>query len=877
MRLCALRVADVGRFNRPVALEDFGPGLNVLSGPNEFGKSTLLEALRAVFLVPYKSTAEAVRALKPNAGGAPLIEAEFEADGVRWCVRKQFNSGAAASLTNLATGAALRNPEVQPRLDQLIRQSDTLDKFSMMWVKQSDALETVKLSVMGSGLAGLIEGEIQTIALDARARAVHDAIRKSLDVFKSGTGRAKKKSPLADALAAHAAALANFEMADRRRADQSARLDELAGIHIRRATLLDPAAVAARTEALATSRAAAAKARDDVQHQRMAAETLKTEEAHLAAATQDERTLATAIADHAALTRDAADAQRALDALAARAGAMTETLTTAQAAIIASDAALATLDGDLATASAAAEAAAAAIDREKLAAQISDARAADTAAARARATAAALADVTEPRVKALRVALGRRAEMEAALAAVVPEVAIDLLPAAAGRIRIAGTALAASTTLHPDAPLVLEIDGIGRITIAPNPATASPAMRAVREAARAETETALSHLGAVDLTDAEARLAARQQADADASVNTARLKALAPQGLDALVTRHADLAHRASLAPAGGASLADLTAARVAAVKTHADATAGLKAADRAIADVGALRARHEGAATERNTRLAALTKDLDDEPARAARLAATRDRLATAQAAFMAAKRAADAWTAAAEAQSPAALTAVVAAAEQAMAMAETSRVAFDNDVTRLESALSVAGDEDIAAEHERATAAVADAARVRADLEAEVAALDLLDRSFSTIAETGRDEFATPIRSRIAPYLHTLFPDAVLALGDGLSPSRLDRAGTSEPHSQLSLGTREQIGILVRLGLARLLADRGEAVPLILDDAPAFADDERVARLFTALQAAAAHSQVLVFNCRARTFDALATAPGAKALALSPWPLVR
>ena len=53
---------------------EFGPGLNVLSGPNEFGKSTLLAALQALLFQAYSGLNKETRDLVPNSGGTPLIE-----------------------------------------------------------------------------------------------------------------------------------------------------------------------------------------------------------------------------------------------------------------------------------------------------------------------------------------------------------------------------------------------------------------------------------------------------------------------------------------------------------------------------------------------------------------------------------------------------------------------------------------------------------------------------------------------------------------------------------------------------------------------------------------------------------------------------------
>lgn len=115
MKIKALRVAEVGRFGKPVAIEGFSGGLDVLAGPNEMGKSTLLRALRLLIGVKHSSKAEAVARLTPYAGGQPLIEADIEVAGKPWRITKRFGKGARAQLVDLATGAVVsRNTEAAP-------------------------------------------------------------------------------------------------------------------------------------------------------------------------------------------------------------------------------------------------------------------------------------------------------------------------------------------------------------------------------------------------------------------------------------------------------------------------------------------------------------------------------------------------------------------------------------------------------------------------------------------------------------------------------------------------------------------------------------------------------------------------------------------
>jgi chromosome segregation ATPase len=74
----------------------FGPGLNVLFGPNDLGKSTLADALRAAFLLPVGSIE--ARDLTPwGTDHAPSVVLEFESQDRVWRVTKSFGSGARSS------------------------------------------------------------------------------------------------------------------------------------------------------------------------------------------------------------------------------------------------------------------------------------------------------------------------------------------------------------------------------------------------------------------------------------------------------------------------------------------------------------------------------------------------------------------------------------------------------------------------------------------------------------------------------------------------------------------------------------------------------------------------------------------------------------
>lgn len=108
----AIREADV----------EFGPGLNVLFGPNDLGKSTLAEAIRLALLLPHTSTH--IDEYIPWTGGQnPVVELTFETESQRiWRVRKEFRKGGAATLEESRNGVDFDPVERARRVDAKLRE-----------------------------------------------------------------------------------------------------------------------------------------------------------------------------------------------------------------------------------------------------------------------------------------------------------------------------------------------------------------------------------------------------------------------------------------------------------------------------------------------------------------------------------------------------------------------------------------------------------------------------------------------------------------------------------------------------------------------------------------------------------------------------------
>jgi hypothetical protein len=142
---------------------------------------------------------------------------------------------------------------------------------------------------------------------------------------------------------------------------------------------------------------------------------------------------------------------------------------------------------------------------------------------------------------------------------------------------------------------------------------------------------------------------------------------------------------------------------------------------------------------------------------------------------------------------------------------------------------------------------------------IEHRAKATALLLKTLQEAQETARETYLRPVAERVKPYLDILLPGAELALDENFQVIGLKRDGYEEMLSSLSIGTQEQIAILVRLAFADLLRDHGQRASVVLDDAIVYADHDRFDRMLLILRRAARNSQVLVLTCRERDYENL------------------
>lgn len=127
MKLLSIRLHPFGgTANRTCTLQD---GINVLVGPNEFGKSTLSSALWHALFTPTNLTpASLLKTMGrwyPKPGGDHArVSLQFHTDGQIWTLQKTWGAGAASSL-QADGGAGIADPlRVHEQLGKLLRRNE---------------------------------------------------------------------------------------------------------------------------------------------------------------------------------------------------------------------------------------------------------------------------------------------------------------------------------------------------------------------------------------------------------------------------------------------------------------------------------------------------------------------------------------------------------------------------------------------------------------------------------------------------------------------------------------------------------------------------------------------------------------------------------
>lgn len=871
MKLLSLRLNNVRRFTAPVEITDIGPGLNVLAAPNEQGKSTLFEALHALFFYEARSWKQKEAAsLAPHAGGNPEISADVEVDGTRYRLTKVFSARAAQRHVSVHRGAHLfkQGEEAESWIATLMKPPKDGGPSGLLWVRQGltalrggkeDETLAARRDVLSS-----VAGEIKDVTGGRHMERLRTAVRTELETYLTRSGTVKKHGPLSEARAAVTDLEAQEAALVAKVAEFRDKLTERRALQKERASLSDPVAAEERATALHKARAAVTAAEAHAGKQARADEAERTAElvlsAHRDRIRRIDEQITEARAAGTALTESAAQLAQA-DAACATAR---HEMTAAQAEESTARAARRAAEEHRSAVETAARRQKDAQRRREIATRIEDAQTDTAEAARAR---KAIAQApTSAQMDQLERAWQARDALRRARAAAAAAITLTATPEAAAQITLDGTPLPPGERIALPDGGEIALAGLGTLRVHPAEHRDSAAMARAEEA----LATALAATGHPDVSAARTAAAARQTAEANLRDAEARLRIVAPGGLSALLEEHAALPADLPEAGAEGHALPSLEEAETAlrhAQSAHDTAYAKLEGARAALeaknGDTRELRARHDAA----QSRVERASEALPDLSAAEEEQAALRLQTTELTSALDTAKQTAQTLREAAPDLEMARLQAQRAEAVETQTSQRLTELG--NRLSALEAL--IAHDADLAVEEklqevvERRAAAQAHAAQV----ETEMRVLTRLDTALSEAQKSAHDTYIGPIHNELRPLLRMVLPDADLMLdAESVLPTGLVRAAGEDSYEQLSGGTQEQIALLVRLAFARLLAKSGTPAPVILDDAIVYTDDDRIERMFNALTQQASDLQIIVLSCRQRVFRGL----GGQSLTIRP-----
>ena len=180
MYLKSLTVTDFAGLVR-AEIGTLEPGLNIVVGDNEVGKSTLLTALRAAFFQKHRATGAAVQAFLPYGGsGRPSVAIEFELGEIAYSLAKAFLSKPSAELA--FASSRMSGDAVEEKLAELLRfsppgrgdpkLSEHQGAFGLLWVEQGRSNAGLDLGAGKDALTASLEGEVGQILGGERGRTL---------------------------------------------------------------------------------------------------------------------------------------------------------------------------------------------------------------------------------------------------------------------------------------------------------------------------------------------------------------------------------------------------------------------------------------------------------------------------------------------------------------------------------------------------------------------------------------------------------------------------------------------------------------------------------------------------------------------------------
>ncbi|MGE2722946.1 AAA family ATPase [Mycolicibacterium celeriflavum] len=855
------------------AIEFPDHGVVIVSGANEIGKSSMIEALDLLIEAKDRSGKKEVKEVKPtHADVGAEVEAEISTGPYRFVYRKRFHKRSSTELTILEPRREqLTGDDAHDRVRAMLDETVDTCLWQAQRVLQSGSTAAVDLSGCDALSRALDVAAGEAVALSGAEPLLVDRVEEEYLRYFTRTGRPTGEWAAAtnrlraaeEAKAEATAAVAEVEEAVRRHATLT---DELARLRVQRAEAAEQVAVAQKAAA------------------EVAGLTGQLKEAELvaAAAQANHDTSRAAVDERRRLRADIEQRAAGMAELEADAAQAADHRVTAAEVAELAEAAAEEARNALEATQARVEAARRTVQRladrdeaDRIAAQLSKI---ETAQRELERVGAELAEIrlTGEGMRAIESA---KATVDAVAAQVeLASAHVELVAAADVEIRIGGQALTLGAgetwTASVSAETAIEVPDL--LTARLVPGAPASETQAKLDAAQEVLASALEACGVADIAEARALDQRRQTLATTRDRLSATVEALtSDQPADRLKARLAELT-------AGQPETADLF--EVDASGARADLDAAAAAQKQAMVDCEKHRKVAEEAGKrlgECETRATVLSEKLAGARSE---LALARERLEGQRATVGDDELALRAQAHAEEAQRAAALVAELN--EELTRAAPDGVAAALQEATRRADALSD-GHEQVAEELREVAARLkvygtegrkgkldeAETERERAlaeysSVQRRARAAELLRSVMARHRDSTRSRYVDPFRGEVERLGRMVFGDDFeVEVDNALRICTRTLSGRTVPYDSLSGGAKEQLGIVARLASAALVA-KEDSVPVVIDDALGFTDPDRLVKMGAVFNAVGGDGQVIVLTCSPQRYAAV---DGAQHIALT------
>ena len=867
LHLTRLHIEQLRQFRQAYELNDLSMGLNIFSGPNEAGKSTMVRAIRAAFFERHRSTS--VEDLRPwgDSAACPTVEIDFNFNGQSCQLTKSFLT---KKRCNLRVGTqAMEGVDAEDYLAKLfgftfaVKGASKAEHWGipgLLWVEQGSgqeldvshahdhlhtALGSHKQGSMANSLAATGGDELlarlqaqlsELLTQSGKPRAAYAEVAEQVTQLEDKLSGLELQINLYQQQVDELASLRQQHLTDERDKPWDAMQAQLDTAQAKQ-TELDT--LKQRLDADRATLAQVLQTKTLLQDQILAFDTQEKtardrEQESQRAQAQLEK------ADSAAKVGRQRAEQVRQRALAAR-----EALRLARQEALRGT--LMSQRNDATEAS------------RKLQQSLETAETEEAKLLTLRADAATKQIAEEEVAKLVKYDQAVR-EAHIKLQAVATRVRLELLEGV--QVEAVGSGKSQKLTgqsellLHSET--LLTLPGVGSMRISPGGEDLSELDRQHRDAAQTLTE-ALQRLGLEDVAVAQQRLQDYNDLDGQIKLTAQMLSSLAPEGLAELQAERDEALGKAKQSEDALERLPAPPDQPVQALDTAELEQEAADDAEKANSDeareADLAYATAQIRAEQATMELAAAVAHLSD-PARAEKKKQSANDLASIQDAQLELQIRIDDADVQLEQANPGFVAQDIQRFKLSLQSMQEDHKKRHESILLLQNTLELAGAQGLEEQQQEVSGDLSRAQKRHGELARRAAALGLLCEMLEAKRHATLQRLQAPLLQRLQHYLQLLFPGSSMELDEGLSPQTLVRrlaSGQTEVGSvdALSFGAREQLRLISRFAYADLLAAAGKPTLLILDDALVHSDDNRLAQMKRVIFDSAQRHQVLLFTC--------------------------